>query len=51
MYNELVAVTVTVTHFIVDDRIFKRCKVERNSVDVLQKTGTKINHSKVIMSV
>ena len=47
MNNELVAVM----HIIVYDRIFKRCKVERNSVDALQKTETKINHTKVIMFV
>ena len=47
MYNELIAVTLIIVY----GRIFKRLKVEKNSVDALQKTGIKINHSKVIMSV
>ena len=47
MYYELVAVTLTIVY----ERIFERCKVEKSSVDALQKTGTKINQRKVIMSV
>ena len=46
MCNELVAVTL----IIVCGRIFERHKVEGNSVNALQKTGTKLNH-KVIISV
>ena len=37
MYNELVAVTLIIVY----ERV----------IDALQKTGTKINHRKVIMSV
>ena len=47
MYNELVAVTLIIVY----ERVFERCKVEKNSTDALQNTGTKINHRKVIMSV
>ena len=47
MYTELVAATLIIVY----GRIFERRKVEKNNVDALQKTGFKINHSKVIMSV
>ena len=47
MYYELVAVTLTIVY----ERIFEPCKVEKSSVDALQKPGAKINHKKVIMSV
>ena len=47
MHTELVAVTLIIVY----GRIFKQRKVEKNSVDTLQKTGIKINHSKIIMSV
>ena len=47
MYDELVAVTLIIIY----GCIFERCKVKRKSVDALQKTGTKINLSKVIVSV
>ena len=47
MYNELVVVTLIIIY----ERVFERCKFEKNSTDALQNTGTKINHRKVIMSV